>query len=325
MRNECIRTIEELALSDPQVVVVASDPASDFMSELATKHPERLMTEGVCEQALVGMAAGLASEGFYPFIVTLAVFATRRCFEQLLLDFGLHQLSGCVVGTGGGLFYAPMGPTHLSVDDLLLFSAIPGSAVLTPGEPNEAIHLTKYARSFSGLSYMRLAGTTDSLRSARDEVVLGKGRLLAEPGSVLFISCGAATLAVESAVRLLRESGIQPGVIHLHTVKPLDVDLIRRSAAIANVVICVEEHRQIGGLASAVLHALTTAEPPVAPARFASIGLDDTFPFGYGTYEELMDHYGITGVKLAKRARALLSVAADHLDRGPPSRAVELT
>lgn len=309
MRNECIRTIEELALSDPQVVVVASDPASDFMLELAAKHPERLMTEGVCEQALVGMAAGMASEGFYPFIVTLAVFATRRCYEQLLLDFGMHEFSGCVVGTGGGLFYAPMGPTHLSVDDLLLFSAIPGSAVLTPGEPNEAVLLAKHARSFPGLSYMRLTGTTDPLPNLRGDIVWGKGRSLEEPGPVLFITCGAATFPVQSALTILRDSGIKAGAIHLPMVKPLDIELIRARAATAKVVICVEEHRQIGGLASAVLHALTTAEPPIAPARFASVGLDDTFPFGYGTYEEMLDHYGISGVKLAERAQALLSKA----------------
>lgn len=294
-------------MSDPKVVVVASDPASDFMTELASTHPDRLMTEGVCEQALIGMAAGLASEGYYPYIVTLAVFATRRCFEQLLLDFGLHQLSGCVVGTGGGLFYAPMGPTHLSVDDLLLFSSIPGAAVLTPAEPDEAIRLTRYARSFPGLSYMRLGGTTAALRNPRGEIVLGKGRLLEESGPVLFISCGATTLVVESAVQLLKDSGVQAGLLHLHTVKPLDIDLVRRSAQKAKVVICVEEHRQIGGLASATLHALTTAEPPVTPARFASVGLDDTFPFGYGTYEELMDHYGISGAKLAEKARTLLA------------------
>lgn len=307
MRTECIRTIEELALSDPKVVVVASDPASDFMSELAAKHPDRLMIEGVCEQALMGMAAGLASAGYYPFIVTLAVFATRRCYEQLLLDFGLHQFSGCVVGTGGGLFYAPMGPTHLSVDDLLLFSAIPGSAVLSPGEPDEAVLLTRYARSFSGLSYIRLGGTTAALPSVHGDIVLGKGRLLEEPGSVLFISCGAATFAVQSAITMLRDAGIKAGAVHLHTVKPLDVELIRARVSAAQVVLCVEEHRQIGGLASSVLHALTTAEPPIMPTRFASIGLDDTFPLGYGTYEQLMDHYGISGPKLAERAQVLLS------------------
>lgn len=309
MRNECIRAIEELALSDPKVVVVASDPGADYMPELAAKHPERLMIEGICEQALAGMAAGMASEGYYPYFISLAVFATRRCYEQLLLDFGLHQLSGCVVGTGGGLFNSLMGPTHIAVDDLLLLSSIPGSAVLSPAEPDEAIQLTKQARNFAGLSYMRLGGTTASLRGTHGDIVLGKGRVLEKPGSILFISCGAATLVVQAAVEILNETSVQAGLVHLHTVKPLDVDLIRRSVAGAKVVLCVEEHRQIGGLASAVLHALTTADTPPIPTRFASVGLDDTFPTGHGTYEDLMDHYGITSVKLADRARTLLSSA----------------
>lgn len=307
MRNECIRAIEELALSDRKVVVIASDPGADYMPELAAKHPERLMIEGICEQALAGMAAGMASEGFYPYFISLAVFATRRCYEQLLLDFGLHRLSGCVVGTGGGLFNSLMGPTHIAVDDLLLLSSIPGSAVLSPAEPDEVIQLAKQVRNFAGLSYMRLGGTTASLRGTHGDIVLGKGRMLEKPGSVLFISCGAATLVVQAAVAILKEEGIQSGLVHLHTVKPLDVDLIRRSVAGSKVVLCVEEHRQIGGLASAVLHAVTTGDAPEMPTRFASVGLDDTFPAGHGTYEDLMDHYGITSVKLADRARTLLS------------------
>jgi transketolase len=306
MRNECIRAVEEMALSDPRVCVVASDPSPDLMPELLAKHPERLFIEGVCEQALVGMAAGLASEGFYPYVVMLAVFGTRRCYEQLLLDFGLHGLSGCIVGIGGGFNYAPLGPTHISVDDIMLFSGIPGSAILTPGEPEEAIALTKSARTYRGLSYMRLTGTTDSIPNATGDVVLGKGRQLGITGSVLFVSCGAATLGVQAALPLLKQSGVDASAIHLHTVKPLDVDLIRRSTEGAKAVICVEEHRQVGGMASAVLHALTTSESRGVPGRFLSVGVDDNFPWGYGSYEDLTSYYGLTGPSLADRAIALL-------------------
>jgi transketolase len=307
MRAECIRTIEELALADPQVVVVASDPGPGLFSELASKHPERLMIEGVCEQALVGTAAGLASEGYYPFIVMIAVFATRRCYEQLLLDFGLHHFSGCVVGVGGGFNYAVLGPTHIAVDDLALVTAIPGSAVMAPSEPNEAILLTKQARTFKGLSYLRLSATTEALQNPRGDITLGKGRLLEEPGPVLFISCGATTLVVESALALLRESGIHAGSLHIHTLKPLDAELVRRSARAAQVIICVEEHRQIGGLSSAVLHALTSDGSSSVPPRFASVGVDDSFPGGYGSYHDLLEHYGISAVSLADRARTLLA------------------
>jgi transketolase len=305
MRFECIRAIEEMALSDPKVVVIVSDPGPGLMPELRAKYPERCMFEGVCEQALVGLSAGLASEGFYPYVIMISVFGTRRCYEQLLLDFGLHQLSGCMVGVGGGLAYATMGPTHIAVDDLLLFSAIPGSAIVSPGEPEEAVLLTKHARNYPGLTYMRLAGSDGSLTRVRGDIVLGKGRMLEEPSPILFISCGGATLAVESALAMLKDVGIKAGAVHLHTVKPLDVDLVRRTGRDAKAVICVEEHRQIGGLASAVLHAFTTADPPVMPPRFVSVGVDDAFPGGYGTYEELLAHYGITGESLADRAQEL--------------------
>lgn len=312
MRAECIDTIEQLAMSDPQVVVVSSDPGPAFMPQLTAKHPERMMTEGVCEQALLGVCAGLASEGYYPYVVMIAVFGTRRCYEQLLLDFGLHQLPGCMVGVGGGFGYATMGPTHIAVDDMLLFSGIPNAAVLTPGEPDEAVLLTKHVREFPGLSYLRIANSTGSLVNPRGDIVWGKGRILGETGGpVLFVSCGAASIAVESAITILKDAGIRAGAIHLHTLKPLDVELIRSHAKSAKVLLCVEEHRQIGGLSSAVLHALATADSTAVPPRFASVGVDNTYPSGNGVYEDLMKRYGITGPALAERARGLLSSVAE--------------
>ncbi len=114
-------------------------------------------------------------------------------------------------------------------------------------------------------------------------------------------------LITEQAVELLEKSGVHAGILHINTIKPLDVDRVRRCARSARVVVCVEEHRQIGGLSSAVLHALATADPPVLPGRFVSVGVDDLFPAGYGSYEELMAHYGMTGGALAERARTALA------------------
>lgn len=307
MRAECFGAVEALALEDPRVVVVVTDPGPEFMPELAARHPERLMIEGICEQGVAGISAGLASEGYYPFVMMIAVFATRRCYEQLLLDFGLHGFSGCVVGVGGGLHYSVAGPTHIAVDDILLTSAIPGSAVLSPGEPQEAVTLVRQARAFPGLTYLRLAETTEPIFGASDAVTLGQGRVLDAPGDVLFISCGAATLAVQSAIDILKKEGLKVGGIHLHTVKPLDAELIRRSAQAARAVVCVEEHRQIGGLSSAVLHALTSADSSTIPRRFASVGVTDSFPGGYGTYQDLLSQFGITGGALAQRAKSLLA------------------
>jgi transketolase len=312
MRADSTRAIEELALGDPKVVVIASDPSKTFMPELAAKHPERLMIEGICEQGVVGMAAGLASTGFYPYIIMLAVFATRRCYEQLLLDFGLHGFSGCMVANGGGFNYSSLGPTHIAVDDMTLTSSIPGSAVLAPADPEEAVSLVLNARHYKGLTYFRNAATTQSLARPRGAIAFGKARLLEEPGSVLFISCGASTLAAEAAVARLRGEEIDAGLLHVHTVKPLDVEAVRRYSAKAKVVICAEEHRQIGGLSSSVLHALNTGDRPIAPARFASVGVDDAFPTGNGSYEEMLEHYGLTSEALVLRAQTLLANIDDR-------------
>jgi len=310
MRSECTRAVEEMALSDPKVVVVVSDFNPDLMPELTAKHPERLMVEGICEQALVGVASGLATEGYYPYIYMVAAFGTRRCYEQLLLDFSLHQVSGCMVGIGGGLTYALLGPTHIAIDDIALAAAIPGSAILSPADASEAIKHVSFARHHPGLSYIRLAGTTTPLPGVSGDIEFGKGRLIGDPGDVLFISTATASLPVQPAVTMLRERGIAAGAIHIHTVRPLDTDLICRHARRAKVVICAEEHRQVGGLSSAVLHAFMTADPPVTPARFIPVGVDEGFPVGYGKHEDLLSRYGMDAESLVKRAEEMLRKAA---------------
>jgi transketolase len=310
MRNECTRAIEEIALSDPKVVVVVSDFGAEVMPELAAKHPERLMMEGICEQALVGIASGLATEGYYPYVYMVAAFGTRRCYEQLLLDFSLHDVAGCMVGIGGGLTYALLGPTHIAIDDIALSAAIPGSAILSPADASEAIKHVGFARRHPGLSYIRLAGTTAPLADVSGDIEFGKGRLIGEPGEVLFISTATASLTVQPAVAMLRERGIAAGAIHIHTVRPLDTELIFRHARRAKVVICVEEHRQIGGLSSAVLHAFMTADPPIMPSRFVPVGVDEGFPVGYGKHEDLLSRYGIDSESLVKRAQEMLRKAA---------------
>ncbi len=310
MRPETFRAIEEVALSDPRVVVIASDPSPPFMPELAAKFPARLMIEGISEQALVGMAAGLASEGYYPYIVIIAAFATRRCYEQLLLDFGLHELSGCMVGLGGGFSYAPLGPTHIAVDDLLLTTAIPGSTVLTPGDPAEAASLVKQVRDRKGLSYFRVGSTTSALAGLDAVVDLGRARPSGSPADVLFVSCGSTSLVALRAIDILHEAGISASVLHIHTVKPLDVRLVLEQVTHSKVVLCLEEHRTHGGLATAVSELLTNALPPRQYPRLASVGVKDEFPGGYGTYGDLMKHYGLEPDGLVCRAKELLSAQA---------------
>jgi transketolase len=139
---------------------------------------------------------------------------------------------------------------------------------------------------------------------AAGDITLGKGRTFGDPADVLFVSCGAATLAVQSALALLKRERIEASAIHFNTVKPLDSGVLRRYVSAAKAVICVEEHRKIGGLSSAVLHALTTAGTPIP--SFVTVGVDDAYPTGNGTYREMISHYGISGEALAGRAREFL-------------------
>ncbi len=143
MRDAVNDTIFELAKEDPRIAYICSDLHPPLLKRLQEEMPGRGFMEGVSEQYCVGMAAGMAAEGFIPFFHTIAVFATRRCYDQIACDVCIPDLPVRIIGAGGGLVYAPLGPTHIAIDDIALMRALPNMTVLCPGDKNEARELLK--------------------------------------------------------------------------------------------------------------------------------------------------------------------------------------
>ena len=223
MRKAALDSVYQLAKSDPRIVFIGSDLGPGVLNAMKNEMPERFFMEGVSEQHVVGMAAGLAMEGFIPFVNTIATFLTRRCFEQVALDLCLQDLPVRLIANGGGGVYAPLGPTHLAIEDLAIMRALPNMTVVAPCDADEMRRFMRKTIDWPHPIYIRLAKGGDKIVS-KDEhgFEIGKAILLREPGVGLFVTTGVmAQLALQAADRLTSE-GFQCGVLNMHTVKPLD-------------------------------------------------------------------------------------------------------
>jgi transketolase len=264
--------------------------------------------EGVSEANIVSMAAGLALEGKIVYVNTIATFLTRRCFEQAVLDLGLHNTNVRLIANGGGVVYAPLGPTHLAIDDIAIMRAIPNMAIVAPCDANEMERLMPLTVEHKGPLYIRLGKGGDPIVST-DAIPFAIGRAMSIlPGDdALLVSTGITLKIALEAAAALEAGGISAGVLHMPTVKPLDADTFLSQAARVDAIVSIEEHSILGGLGGALAEII--AENGFEPAkRFKRIGIPDVFPHGYGSQASMMDALGITAERTVAVVRALLAM-----------------
>jgi transketolase len=313
MRKTCLDMVYELAKRDERIVFIGSDLGVGTLDRFKAEFPERFFMEGVSEANVVGMAAGFALEGRIVYVNTIATFLTRRCFEQVVLDLGLHNANVRLIGNGGGVVYAPLGPTHLAIDDLAIMRSIPNMSVVAPCDANEMARLMPLTVDHKGPLYIRLGKGGDPIVS-RDAVPFAIGRAIPMTAGedVLIVSTGITLKIALDAAEALKEDAISVAVLHMPTVKPLDVQAVLAHAARVEAIVAVEEHSILGGLGSAL--AEIVAEAGFEPAkRFRRIGISDTFPEGYGSQATMMARCGITAEHVVGVVRELLA--------GRPARA----
>lgn len=305
MRRTCLLSMYELAQADSRVVFIGSDITKRDLEKLAADFPDRFFIEGIYEAHIMGMAAGMALSGKIPFINTIATFLTRRCYEQVLIDVGLHNLPVRLIGSGGGVVYAPLGPTHLANEDIAIMRAIPNMAIVVPCDKDEITRLMPQTLVWPGPIYIRLAKGGDKIVSRADRPFqIGKAILLREGKDVLFVTTGITTQVALEAADRLAPLGLSASVLHMHTVKPMDVDALLACAGRARVVITAEEHTLMGGLGSAVAEVLL--ESRLAGAfRFKRLGFPDVFTEELGSQSDIMKKYGLSAENLAQTARDL--------------------
>lgn len=287
------------------LVVLDADLAAATKTGMFKKvFPDRHIDCGIAESNMMGIAAGLATTGKVPFASTFAMFAAGRAFEQVRNSIGYPHLNVKIGATHAGISVGEDGATHQCNEDIALMRTIPGMTIVVPADDIEAREAVRAAYETDGPFYLRFGRLAVPVINDRPDYhfELGKGNIVREGTDLALIACGLELGEALQAAARLEEDGISARVINMHTIKPLDRDLLIRSAADCGRVVTVEEHSIIGGLGSAV--AETLAEE--YPARLLRIGIRDRFGES-GPAAELLHKYQLDAEGIYRQIRAWVS------------------
>jgi len=296
-------TLVRWARERPEVLVLSADlTASCEADGFREAYPERFFSLGMAEQNMIGFAAGLAREGFSPWLHTFAVFLTRRVFDQVAMSIAYPNLPVRLVGFLPGIT-TPGGVTHQAIDDVGLMRLMPNMTVLECGDATEVESVLDVAQAVDGPVYIRqLRGEVPRLFDASEPMALGRARLLGEGGDLTVISSGICTEEALRATQALRARGLAITHLHVSTLKPFDDPRLMQALASARLgVITLENHSIIGGLGSAVAECM--AELGLGQ-RLIRIGLRDTYAHG-ASRAYLMREYGLDAMALVRAAEQL--------------------
>jgi len=294
MREASLDEVYKLAKQDERDVFIGSDLGVGTLSKFKEEMPERFFMEGIAEGYLIGMASGMALEGRIVYVNTISTFITRRCYEQLVVDVCLHNLNVRLIGNGGGMVYAPLGPTHMAIEDMSILRAIPNMTIVAPADADEMRRFIPQTLDHRGPIYIRLAKGYDPIVT-RDDIPfrIGKALPMREGRDALIVTTGITLKIGLAAADELAGRGIEAAVLHMPTVKPLDVERLMEYASPVRAIVTIEENNVIGGLGGAV--AEVVAEAGFDPGKkFRRIGIPDAFPEHYGSQDKLLGHFGIS-------------------------------
>ena len=300
MRAVYAQTLIELAEKDERIVLLEADlMKASGTTVFRNRFPERTFNVGVAEANMVGIAAGLSAGGKIPFADTFGCFAARRTYDQFFISANYARLNVKLVGTDPGISATYNGGTHMPFEDLGIMRNIPKLTVFEPCDPVSLKKLVQQAAYHYGCTYMRLyRKPIDALYSENEPFELGKGKVLRDGADVTIIAIGAVMVhEALKAADMLNNKGVSAAVIDMHTVKPIDTDVIVRYAQKTRLIITIENHQIINGLGSAV--AETLSEKYLC--RLKRIGVEDEFG-EVGTQEYLQEHFGLTAEHIVKVA-----------------------
>ena len=298
------RALVELAETDERVALVSADSyKGGGGAEFKKRFPERFFEFGICEQNAASVSGGLAWAGYKPFWSTIATFATMRCFEQIRNDIVRPRLNVAICGRAAGLSYSTQGPTHLSIDEMGILRTLPGMVVVAPADDLDMRNTVFEAVKLEGPIYFRKQKMMLPRVNPNDyEFKFGKGVELKEGQDITVIACGSMVSVGLCVSDLLAKDKISAGVINMHTIKPIDKDLVIRCAKKTGLIVSLEEHTVFNGLGSAVADVLSTE----CPTRLIKFGFEDKWPVDGGIWEEVMDFHGLSAQKIAGRIKQCL-------------------
>lgn len=277
---------------------------SSGLKPFLRKHPNRFINVGIAEQNLIGVASGLAKEGYTPFVTSFAPFLSMRASEQIRMELGYMQFNVKVVALGSGLAMGFLGNSHYGLEDVAVMRAIPNLTVVAPADCTEIVKVVEAAAEYEGPMYIRLTGGVDNppVYTSDYEFKIGKAIKLREGADISVVCSGTMVYQSLKAAEVLASANIEAEVINMHTIKPLDYESIRDIVDSGKPILSVEEHTVIGGIGSAIAEFLASSKERV-PLKIH--GLSDSFG-KTASYGHLLQLHGLD-------SRGIASVASNFL------------
>jgi len=296
------KVLVEIGAENPNLVVMDADLSkSTMIAEFSKAYPERFFNMGIAEQNLYGAATGLALSGKVVCASTFAMFAAGRAFEIIRNSIGYTHANVKVCATHAGITVGEDGASHQTFEDIALMRTIPGMTVVNPSDGVSAKKLMRQVVDFDGPAYVRLGrAAVPVCYSEDDEIVLGKGNQVRDGKDVTIVATGIMVNEALIAAEELAAEGIDARVIDIHTIKPLDEEIIEKAARETGAIVTAEEHSVIGGLGSAVAEVVVKK----CPVKMAMVGQQDTFGES-GKPDELKAKYGMTAADIVKAVKGL--------------------
>lgn len=294
--------LAELGKEKENLVVLDADLAAATKTEVFRKEfPDRHIDCGIAEANMIGIAAGLASTGKIPFVSSFAMFAAGRAYEQVRNSVGYPHLNVKIGATHAGISVGEDGASHQCNEDLALMRVIPGMTVINPSDAVEARAAVRAAYELDGPVYLRFGRLAVPVINDRADYQfeIGKGVLLKDGKDLTIIATGLCVSEALEAAQMLLKDGIDARVINIHTIKPLDEELVIKAAEETGKIVTVEEHSVIGGLGGAVAELLCEK----CPAKLLRIGIEDTFGES-GPAAELIEKYGLDAKGIYSKIKA---------------------
>lgn len=290
MRTAYLDTLYDLASKDRRVYALISDNGAIVYDKYRKDLPTQYLNLGISEANMIGMAAGMASCGKIPFAYTIGAFLAYRAFEFIRNDICIQKQNVKIVGTGAGEIYSALGPTHHSTEDLGGLRSLPHLTIITPASPMEVKKATVAAYEYEGPVYLRLGTNKEVEIYDKDYIFeIGKGVVVRDGQDITLISMGSMVKDALNVAEILDKEGISARVINIHTIKPIDREIISRAAQETGKIITIEDHNIIGGLGSAVAEVIAEYGQKV---EFHRVGLTG-FAEGYGSYTQIKENNGI--------------------------------
>lgn len=306
MRDAFITSIYRVTKKNKNALCIVGDIGAFLLRNYIKDFPDNYYNLGAAEANMVGVGAGLAKSGKIPFLYTITPFITSRVYEQIKIDICYNNVNVKLVGVGSGISYGTMGSSHHSLEDIAIMRALPNMTILSPSDPEEVEEAMFAALNHAGPTYIRLTLKTNPLTYKRDKFKIGKARIVREGKDTAIIATGEMVGVAMEASEILKKHKIDSYVINMHTLKPIDTEIVNKLSGECKAIIAIEEHSVIGGLGSAVSSIMS--QNPKNKALLKIMGFEDIFCKEYSSDKSfLLKKYGLSAIDIVKNMRKLYS------------------